>query len=99
MTTRELIEIIALGIVIIGLAIYYIIKAIKNHWLSKISEEIFKAMKEAEASGMSGVAKKEFVIEKIQNLCVELGIPYVFIKKLIDKFIEKTIKSYNGIIK
>jgi len=99
MTTLELIELIVLALIVCCLAIYYLVKAIKNHWLSKISSEVFKAMKDAEASSLTGKAKKEYVLERIEKLCSELGIPYAFIKKLIDKLIEKTIKSYNNMTK
>lgn len=99
MTTLELIELIVLALTVCCLAIYYLVKAIKNHWLSKISSEVFKAMKEAEKSGLSGSAKKEYVLEKVEALCKELDVPYTFIKKLIDKLIEKTIKSYNNMTK
>lgn len=99
MSTLELIELIVIAALIVSLTIFYLIKAIKNKWLSKITEAILKAMKEAEQSGMSGSEKKAYVLKKVEELCIELGIPYSFIKSLIDRFIEKTIKSYNSMIK
>lgn len=99
MTKLELIELIVIAAIIVVMSIYYLVKAIKNHWLSKISDTIIQAMRTAEASGKTGPEKKDYVLEQIQQLCVELGIPYAFIKKLIDRFIEKTIKSYNNMTK
>lgn len=99
MTKLEMIELIVIAVILIVLTIYYLIKAIKNHWLAKISDAIVKAMKEAEASGKTGQEKKAYVLDKVEELCLELSIPYAFIKKLIDRFIEKTIKSYNNMTK
>lgn len=99
MTTLELIELIVIALIIVVLSIYYLIQAIRNKWLSQISSTIIKAMKDAEQSGKTGKEKKAHVLEQIQQLCCELGIPYTFIKKLIDKFIEKTIKAYNNMTK
>lgn len=99
MTILEIIELAVLVVIILGLGIYYLIKAIKNKWLSKIYNSIKDAIVEAEATELKGQAKKEYVLNKVKDLCSELGIPYELIKKLVDRAVEKIIEGYNTISK
>ena len=99
MSTLEIIEMIVIGIIIVILSIYYLIKAIKNKWLSKIYKAIKDGVVEAEKSRLKGAEKKAYVIKYVQLICDEEGIPYSAIKKLIDKAIETIVDGYNTIAK
>ena len=99
MSTKEIIEMIVIGIIIVVLAIYYLIKAIKNKWLSKIYYAIKDGVAEAEKSHLKGAEKKAYVLKHVQLICDEEGIPYNAIKKLIDKAIETIVDGYNTIAK
>lgn len=99
MSTLELIELIVLGVVLVGLSVFYLVKAIKNGWLKKIMKTINDAIKEAEVSGKSGAEKKAYVMEQVEKVCDELGIPYKIIEKLASKLIDTIISHYNVIAK
>lgn len=99
MSKLELIEMIIIGVIIIILAVYYFIKAIKNKWLQKIYNEIKCSIAEAEETGLTGPEKKQYVLDQIEALCKQEGIPYEFIKKLICKAIDKIVEGYNAIAK
>ena len=99
MTKLEIIELIALGLFILVLVIYYLIKAIKNKWLSQLSSTIVDAMRFAETHFANGADKKKHVMLQVEQLCKDLDIPYVFMKNLIDKYIEKVIDGHNKMIK
>lgn len=99
MTKLELIELIVIGIIALVLIIYYSILAIKNGWVKKISSTLNEAIKYAENSIEGGDAKKKYVMEKVEEKCEELGIPYVLIQKLLNKLINKIIENYNIIKK
>ncbi len=95
MTKLELIELIVIAIVILFLAIYYGIKAIRNGWIDKITATINEAIKYAEKNIEGGAAKKAYVMQQVEDKCYELGIPYALVKKLVDKLINKIIANYN----
>lgn len=98
----SLVEFIAIALVVIVLVIYYIIKAIKNKWVTKITQSINDAIAEAEkkfTESGQGEEKKKYVLEKVANTCNELGIPFNLIYKLVEKLIDKTIECYNVIVK
>ena len=95
MSIKEIIELAVASIVVLVLAIYYIIKAIKNNWLKQITATIEKAIKEAETSGKSGNEKKQLVLDAVQVKCADLGIPYALLKNLVSKLIDRIIKDYN----
>lgn len=99
MTKLEIIELIALGLIVLGLTIYYLIKAIKNGWVEKITLTINEAIKYAEKNIEGGKVKKEYVMQKVEEKCEELGIPYTMIKNLVGKLIDKIISNYNIIKK
>lgn len=99
MTTLEIIELIAIAVIALGIGIYYLIMAIKNGWLKKLTATIEEAIRDAEASGKTGAEKKAYVIEKVREKCIELGIPYDLLKKLISKLIDKIVANYNVIAK
>lgn len=99
MTKLELIELIALLIVAVVLAIYYLIKAIKNGWITKITATLNEAIKYAEKNIKDGKEKKDYVICRVKEKCEELGIPYTLIEKLVSKLIDKIIANYNVIKK
>ena len=91
MSIKEIIELAVASIVVLVLAVYYIIKAIKNNWLKQITATIEKAIKEAETSGKSGNEKKQLVLDAVRVKCTDLGIPYTFIKNLVSKLIDRII--------
>lgn len=99
MTILEIIELVVLATVTLVLIIFYSIKAIKNKWVSKIYSSIKAAIIQAEESNLDGPSKKQFVLNCIEDLCDEQGIPYLLIRKLIDRTIEKLIEGYNTISK
>ena len=103
MSKLELIELIVIAVFAVSLAIYYFIKAIKNHWLKQLQETINKAICEAETKGEKDpsfkIIKKDYVVDQVKNKCIELGIPWDLLKKLINKLIDKIIANYNIIKK
>lgn len=99
MSVLEIILTTILGLFALILIIYYLVKVIKNNYLSKVYDTILKAMKEAEEKFTDGKEKKEYVLSKVKELCKDLDIPYDFIATLISKVIENVIKGYNGMIK
>lgn len=99
MTKLELIELIILIVVAVGLGIYYLIKAIKNGWIQKITTTMNEAIKYAEKHIEGGTAKKEYVLRKVKEKCEELGIPYSLIENLVKRIIDKVIANYNVIKK
>lgn len=101
-TIIKIIEFSVITLIVLVLAIYYLVKAIKNKWLSKITQTINNAIAEAEkkfTESGQGEEKKKYVLEKVANTCNELGIPFNLIYKLINKLIDKTIECYNVISK
>lgn len=99
MTKLELAELIALAIVVVVLAIYYSIVAIKNGWVKKITQTLNESIKYAELNISGGEEKQEYVLNQVEKKCDELGIPFTFIKKLVIKLIKKIISNYNVIKK
>ena len=99
MTKLELAELIALAIVVVVLAIYYSILAIKNGWVKKITQTLNESIKYAELNISGGEEKQEYVLNQVEKKCDELGIPFTFIKKLVIKLIKKIISNYNVIKK
>lgn len=99
MTKLELIELIILIVVAVGLGIYYLIKAIKNGWIQKITTTMNEAIKYAEKHIEGGEAKKEYVLRKVKEKCEELGIPYSLIENLVKRIIDKVVANYNVIKK
>ena len=99
MTTRDIIELIVYGVIALVVLVYFIIKAIKNGWIQKITKTLNDAIKYAEKNIEGGVAKKEYVLRKVEAKCDELGIPFSLIYKLVNKIIDKVISNYNIIKK
>ena len=99
MSNRDLIELIILGIIAVFVAVYFIIKAIKNHWIKELTDTLNEALHYAEENIKEGAAKKQYVLSKIEEKCIELGIPYGFIYKLINKLIEKIVNYHNKVAK
>lgn len=101
MSKLEILQMIGLALIVVGLVIYYVIKAIKNKWVQKLSKTIENAIKEAETKYPEGHGqeKLEIVLEAVKNKCNELGIPYALLYKLIKKLVDKIIANYNIIAK
>jgi len=99
MTKLELIELVALAIVVIGLTLYYLVLAIKNGWIKKVAKTMNEAIKYAELNISGGQEKQDYVLKEIEKKCEELGIPFTFIRKLAVKVIKKIISDYNVIKK
>ena len=101
-TILKIIEWSAMTLVVLVLVIYYLIKAIKNKWLSELTRTINDAIAEAEkkfSESGSGGKKKNYVLDKIIAKCNELGIPFTLIYKLVNKLIDDIIANYNVISK
>lgn len=99
MTRLEILELIVLAIIALAVALYYIVKAIRNGWIDKITLTINDAIKYAEENIQGGRAKKDYVLDKVEDKCRELGIPYTLVYKLVSKIIDKVIANYNVIKK
>lgn len=99
MTKLEVIELVAIGIAVVAFLVWFIIKTVKNKWLSGIIDTINEAIKEAESSGKSGIEKKAYVLQKVEQKCNELKVPYKLLFGLISKLIDTTVKHYNVIAK
>lgn len=99
MTKLELIELVALAIVVIGLTLYYLVLAIKNGWIKKVAKTMNEAIKYAELNISGGQEKQDYVLKEIEKKCEELGIPFTLIRKLAVKVIKKIISDYNVIKK
>jgi len=97
MSKLELIETIVIGAIVLFLLIYYLIKAIKNGWVKKITAVMNESIRYAEKNITGKVEKKRYVMDKIEEECINLGIPYGLIQKLISKLIDKIIANYNVI--
>ena len=97
MSKLELIYTIALAVVVLVLVVYYLIMAIKNGWINKITATLNEAIKYAEDNITGSSKKKEYVMSKVEEKCVELGIPYYLIKNLVSKLINRIIKDHNVI--
>ena len=95
MSKLELIYTIAIAVFVAILLIYYIVMAIKNGWIKKLTETLNISMKYAEDNIIGSAEKKKYVMEQIENKCIELGIPYTLISKLISRLIEKIIANHN----
>ena len=93
-----------LGLIGTGIGAYF---AVRN-WITvlktKTSQEIWSmimemadaAMKEAEASAMSGADKKQMVVESVSASCRAAGVDVgVFISQL-SEYIDSTIKFVNS---
>lgn len=98
----KIVEWSIIGLIVLILVIYYLVKAIKNKWLQQLTQTINDAIAEAEKkfpeSG-SGADKKNYVLDKITAKCSELGIPFTLVYKLVNKLIEDVIANYNVISK
>lgn len=99
MSKLELVELVILVIVALVLSIYYIVLAIKNGWIKKITLTINESIKYAEENIEGGEEKKKYVFNQVQIKCEELGIPFTFIRNLVSKIIDKIISNYNIIEK
>ena len=102
MNPKEIIELVVISVVVLALVIYYSIKAVKNGWIKKLTNTIEMAIKDAERKYPdqgSGKQKLEYVMNCVEDKCVELGIPYSLLKSLIEKIINTIIAHYNVISK
>lgn len=101
MSTLELIQFTVIAVIAMILIVYYLIKAIKNHWLKELAETVNSAIRYAEDTftGEDKSKKKAYVLNQVQRKCDELGIPYTLIYNLINKLINRVIKDYNVIKK
>jgi len=102
MTVLEIVELCIIGVAVLATVIYCIVMGIKNKWFSQLYETIKAAIKEAETKypdAGQGAEKKKYVLQKVENKCKELGVPYNFLKKLISIAIDNIIADYNVISK
>lgn len=102
MTVLEIVELSIIVVAILATVIYCVVMGVKNKWFSQLYETIKVAIKEAEAKypdAGQGDEKKKYVLQKVEAKCKELGVPYNFLKKLIDIAIDNIIADYNIISK
>lgn len=88
-------------IFIVCLLIYYLIIAIKNGWMKKLTSILNNAIKEAEEKWPQGHGdeKQAYVLNAIETACSELGIPFSLLRKMICKLINTIIEHYNIVAK
>ena len=96
MSKLELIETIALAVVALVIVVYYLILAIKNGWIKKLTQTVYEAIKYAEEN-LKGNEKKAYVMRRVEARCSELGIPYTLIYNIVNKLIDKVIAHHNVI--
>lgn len=97
MSKLELIEFIALAaIVFVGLIVLLVL-AIKNGWIKKITKTLNDAMYYADHNITGPAEKKKYVLSKVEEKCIELGIPWFLIYKVVNRLIEKVVKYHNVI--
>ena len=102
MNIREIVELCIIVVAVAVVLIYIVVAGIKNKWFSKLWDTIKEAIKEAEEKYPekgSGSKKKEYVLQKVEEKCKELGISYALLKRLINIAIDKVIEDYNIISK
>ena len=97
MSKMELIYTIAIAVVVLVILIYLLVMAIKNGWIKKVIQTLNNAIKYAEKNITGNVEKKNYVMDKVEEKCTELGIPWFLIRKPISKLIDKIIADYNVI--
>lgn len=101
MSKLEIIQFVILTIVTVAVAVYYLIKAIKNNWIKQLIDTVENAVAEAETKYPvgSGNEKKGHVLNAVRLKCIELKIPYTIIFGLINKLVDKIVSDYNVIAK
>lgn len=99
MDTLDLIKLVATIIIGVGIGLYFLVKAIKNRWLSKLANVINEGVKYAEDNIKGPEAKENYVMQKVEESCSELGIPYGLIKGPVRKLIKLIVAHYNVIKK
>lgn len=97
MSKMELIYTIAIAVVALVVVIYLIVMGIKNGWIKKVIQTLNSSIKYAENNIKGNVEKKKYVMDKVEEKCTELGIPWFLIRKPISKLIDRIIKDYNVI--
>lgn len=101
MDVTNIIELVVIGVMILALVVYSIVKIVKTKCIGKIWEATKKACYEAEQQfgAGEGCKKKAYVLTKISELCEELGIPFEFIRSLLNTLIDKLIEGHNALSK
>lgn len=97
MTKLELIYTIAAAAIAALVVIYLIVLAIKNGWVKKLTDTLNESLHYAEKNITGPVNKKQYVMDKLQEKCIELSIPWFLICGFMDKFVEKIVANYNRI--
>lgn len=95
MSTVELIKTIALAVIAVIIVIYFVVMAIKNGWIKKITETMNTAIRYAEDNISGPINKRDYVLKQVEDKCVELGIPYFLIKSIVMKLINTIISHHN----
>lgn len=95
MSNLELIYTIAFSVIAATFVLYWIIMAIKNGWIKKITQTLNSAMRYAENNITGPSEKKYYVLKQVEAKCEEEGIPFFLIKGLISKVIERIVKDHN----
>ena len=99
MSILETVLLIIFAVIFLAILVWFIIKAIKNKWLSQLMEVRNAAIREAEDSDMKGEDKKKFVLDKIKTKADELKIPYELIKKAVSVAIDLIVADHNIFVK
>lgn len=95
MSKLEMAYTIGLAALVTIVILYFLVLAIKNGWIKKLTQTLNEAIRYADKNIVGPTEKKKYVMETVANKCTELGIPYFLIEKLISKLIEKIIYHHN----
>lgn len=95
------ITITCLCIILLAFIIFFLVKAIKNKWVSKLYETLKTSMKEAEEKYPSGHGdeKKQYVLDALEKKAEELCIPWRMIFRTISNLINTIVSNYNMLAK
>lgn len=96
-----IITLVCLVAILLAFILYFVVKAIKNKWVTKLYETLKISMKEAEEKYDSGHGddKKKYVLDAMEKKAEELGIPWKMLVSTISKLINTIISNYNMLIK
>ena len=105
MNDRTIIELCVLGLIVLGIILYFGIKLAKNKYVKQIYDKLVIVMQEAEEKykdepkETKSIKKQQYVLEVIKSECRDMNIPYDFIAKLLVKTIKTIIDGFNAMTK
>ena len=101
MSSKEIIELVALIVIAVALLVWFIVKGIRKKWFSQIYSTLKQAIRDMENKYPHGHGKEklQYVLDQVKKKCDELEIPYTLLYRYIRKVIERIVEDYNVIRK